>query len=278
MVCFRIRSAIDSRPQKIAPMKYLFSHKPFVAALSLLSSFSLSAETIQNGGFESWTSGDPDDWVEESALQASEVTGLDGTGSAALLGVSASSTFSMLTQTFDGLDAISGAMTFQFNFQLLSTGTSSGNGDRTLNVLLRDGDSIAINLRLDLTGNLQAYDGSASEWQSISDIGGTQNELIPNSSSDVYSLNLTGNIIGAGSSYDLMVYNLTDDSTAASVSNISNFQTVVPSELTEVNFSRGHSASDYIIDNVSMIPEPSSFALLGGICVLGMAALRRRRS
>ncbi len=67
-----------------------------------------NANVIQNGDFESWTASEPDSWQLNGGVTTTQVTGLDGTGSA--LQVSSAGS---LTQDFTPGSA--GTIFFQFN-------------------------------------------------------------------------------------------------------------------------------------------------------------------
>jgi len=170
--------------------------------------------------------------------------------------------------------SVSGDFTVTADFQLLSSGTTV-TGGRIFNMLLRDGANSIINLRTTSAGAIEMYSGG---WQAITTVaGGVQNENPVADDGKVYRLTISGTISGASSSYDLTLLNLTDGTTAASASNISYFQTASPTQISRIDFARGYSDSDYIIDNVSVIPEPGTFALLAGMSALCALALRRRK-
>jgi len=256
----------------------------FAAIASSAAVSPVLAEGISNGDFESWTNATtPDSW-ERNALAATQVTGLDGSGYAAQLGSPAFGA-AYMQQTFTH---VFGAFSMQVDFQLLASGdvTPSVTPSRTFNVGLRQDGTTIINLRLNedaATGNplgsVEMYDGSG--WQSVEDAGGTQSEYVtdPTSgSSDVYRLTISGVINDASSSYDVELWNVTDGTLAASATNITYFQGL-SDHINQVQFVRGRSEGDYIVDNVSVtaIPEPGVYALLAGALSLGLVMIRRRR-
>jgi len=55
------------------------------------------------------------------------------------------------------------------------------------------------------------------------------------------------------------------------------FLNLNPSLITNVLFGTGGSGSNIVMDG-AIVPEPSTFAALAGICALGAVALRRRRT
>ncbi|WP_269523118.1 hypothetical protein [Coraliomargarita parva] len=245
-----------------------------IGLLSVAFVSQLSAQTLDNGDFESWTSGDPDSWTKAGGITPSEVTGLDGSGSAAIIaGTNSSSTL------YQDFTTMTGAFTLNVDFQLLTTGNALGSDSRTFNMFLRDsGNVISANTRLDNTGNFQMYDGS--NWKTLVDAGGSQSELITSASTDVYRLTLDGFFdeqSGSNSYYNITIYNLTDDVVAGSATGITYFHyAAARNDLANITFGRGNSSSDYIIDNVSIVPEPRASALIGGICVLVVSLVRRR--
>lgn len=246
------------------------------ALLALTAPVASAANLLTNGDFESFSGGgSPSTWVEAHGdVTTTQVTGLDGTGSAVQIGnASGGSAAAAIGQTFS---PISSSFTLQFDFQLLATGNATNNGSRILNFTLRNssGDPY-VNARTLFDGNnngaLQFYaGGSTASWISITG----QTELF--NQSDVYRITLTGQDTQSSSrNYDVSLFNVTDGTSAGGATGITDFHFQNATTISDFRFERGRSSNDYIVDNVSLVPEPST-ALLS-LLTAPLLLIRRRK-
>lgn len=239
----------------------------------LLAIQPLSAASVITGGdFESWTSGNANGWLDYDSGDASQVTGLTGSGSAARLtgATNAGAALQQMTSS-----AITSGFLLEFEFQNHSTGTDK-NGDRIMNLTLRSSTDAnpVLNMRSvydtgsSNNGLLQFYNGSS--WTTISG----QTEVF--NQTDVYRITISGDVSAGNRSYDVSIFNVTDNITAGGQSGMTAFHTS-NSDISEVRIERGRSDFDWTIDNIVLeaIPEPSSAALA---MVGSLVLLRRRRN
>jgi len=238
--------------------------------LSLASVGSLSAATlITNGDFENWPgAGNPPGWNAVSNVVVSKATGLGG-GNAVELGLPAGENFEAHLQAVP-TTTVSAGSSFSFSMDFLQDAVTTGNSttaDRGANVTLRQGGTTVLNFAV--IGNVLKSTEAAS-FGTISSQTLTANTW--------YRLVVTGNL-GTGGTYSVSLLNLTSGSSTPvfTADNQTRWQTNPNSTLTidSVRLERGRSSTDWTVDNVSLIPEPSSTMLLG-LGFLGLTAVRRR--
>jgi hypothetical protein len=229
-----------------------------IAVLAGLA-FPVSAAPLVNGNFESWADGKPTSWEGLNSVGTTQVTGLDGTGSAAKLGAGSSNT----TALRQIVDSIGGQFLYQLDFSQPSVAAGSTGMATTLRGSSSNG-TVYLNARV-IDGTLKTYNGSAF----ISVTGATVN------ATDVYRLTIAGNQSTA--SYDLTLKNLTTNAIVASHTNWSIWQTGpnATTFITNPSMDRGRSTIDWTVDNVVLtVPEPTAVMLLA---LGGSSTLSRRR-
>ena len=225
------------------------------AGLVITTASASAANVIVNGDFET---GDLTGWTGGAGTTVSSTDPLAGVESAIQV-------YGFQEQLYQRFTPITTAATASFIFQASDPG---GAGDRSLNFVIRDSVIVSgqarhqINLRLvdldaDGDGDVQIYDGG---WQTIFTDAVVFGETT--------SLSLTLNSYGTGATYDLNVGGNT-------ANGLSFFQNGFMTDFAEVAFlNEGLSGSTTLkIDNVSVVPEPSTTALIG----LGGLALILRR-
>jgi len=230
-----------------------------IAGLALAAG-SANAAVLINGDFET---GDLTGWTGGGGTTGSVVS----TTSPLAGTYSAVQTPKAAQQLYQAFTTITLTATTSFIFSASDPG---GANDRSMNVTFRGsgytGGSPQINLRLtdvgnNSTGDIQVFDGAT--WQTVLTSAVTFN------TSTAFSLTI--NSYGVGSTYDLTV----GSSTATGLSYFHGGVLANFAQLSFVNASNT-AGSTLKIDNVSVIPEPSAAALLGGLG--GLLLLRRRRN
>ena len=235
-----------------------------LAVFSLLfAASSVSAELVSNGDFENVSGGAFADWYSSPSVQSTSV--ISGTYSAELQGKN-------ISTGIDGMQDVGYASDYTFSVDFACFPTSSDTA-RSFNLALvaREQGSYtegwtAINFRVVESGIFQVYNGSTA-YETVeglmavttTDAGGdgVWNGEVP----EVNHLEITTHYSDASPSYDVTLNGVT-------VTGFAGFQYNNPAgmsfDYTTVDFMRGGSVSNYLIDNVSMIPvpEPSTLALL----------------
>ena len=222
-----------------------------MGVVGLLSAPALG-NAVVNGDFET---GDLTGWtINGTATTVSSTAPLAGIYSA----VQTPAGGNAVHQTFTPFTV---AATTSFIFSATDPG---GAGDRSMNVYWRDtGGTSTINLRLvdvgdNGIGDVQIFDGAA--WQTVLASAVTFNAPT--------SLTLTMNSYGVGANYDLTV-------NANTANGLSYFQNGALANLSQLWFVNPSAAgSTFKFDNVEVIPEPSTGALMGLVAV---GAIFRRR-
>ncbi|MCD4824240.1 MAG: PEP-CTERM sorting domain-containing protein [Phycisphaerae bacterium] len=253
--------------------------------LAVLVSFAVpaSADYLTNGNFEatpfdsSWTNAGTPQNIVHRGLTA---TGLDATGTQAVYMVAPSAA----TGFYQNVSGV--PLQWQLDF-VFAAADSGDNTTRSLNLAVRHaGTSNQINIKLDGDGYLWTYDQGPG-WRQISSTTAASFSVDANSDNDfedagdtlnVHSLRIVGTY-GATPTYD--VYLSAANSTTLTLigDDLAHFQGGNPSSTETpvmVSFITGTGVlgSNYVIDNVSLTPEPATMALL----MLGLPlALRRRR-
>ena len=198
-----------------------------------------NASIIENGDFESWTVGSPDNWGQLSPdrpVIPIQVIGLDGSGSAVLLGITAGSD-GVRALRQDLSQALSDSFYFQFDFSYENPGSIRG-----INAIIRGG-GIAINCRVQ-DNSIEIYSSSPKGWQRIA---GTDGQLVP--STKVYRATIQGTW---GANYTFTLENMTDGLDMVTNVDAGFWQsTAGPWEVVLVRYSTG---ADWTCDNV-MVAE-----------------------
>lgn len=222
------------------------------------------AELVANGDFES-TSGDPLrftgwDYSASGALIES-ASAIAGQYSAEIVAGN-----NYIGQDFSPLDYFN----FGMDFAVFPVGNN-----RTMHVQLSDGGNIVVQLRVGTGNLLQAYDGSA--WRDIVGLSAVQTTS-DTGTADVWdgeepvvnSLKVVAYLDAAEPHYNITL----NDDTVQGVTFIRN--TGYP-----INTFRlaGISAnSNWLADNVSLVPEPSSATMFLSLIVPSLIGRRRRTS
>jgi hypothetical protein len=233
-----------------------------ILSLVAFASFGLSAGSasaanmLTNGGFET---GDFTGWSQLGGSHATNVISdtdpLDGIYSL----IQSRKSNKNLFQTFT---AITTAATASFDFQVGDPGTARG-----FNFVLNDSAANNINVRLTDAddggaGDIQVYDGTA--WQTV------LNNVYTFDTESTFSL--TVNSYGADATYVLSVGGVVSSSLTylqhGTFNNAAGVAFAQPSLAAGVPLK---------IDNVLVIPEPGTYALLAGLTGLTFVMLRRRR-
>lgn len=233
---------------------------------SIAAASSLSAATLlTNGDFENWTnSTTPAGWTKSGGVTAGQVTGLDGTGSAALLGLTAGgSTSSGLGQTVPAIGPSSAfSVTMDFSQSALS--------GRGMNLNLRQSAGTTVLNFAVIDGYLNTTAGTV-----FGNVAGSYQISI----NTAYRLEVAGTL-GVGGRYSVNLYELSNLTTPVlSLSDQNRWQTTpdATTTLSIVSLETGRIAAGmtWTADNVGLIPEPTA-ALLLGLGAVGFAARRRR--
>lgn len=220
-----------------------------LSVIIVLFSFGIAnARIIQNGDFESWTNFWPDNWEQlspDAPVASIQVTGLDGSGSAVQLGLTASS--SSISSLRQGLSqAFSDSFYFQFDFSYEDPGSIRG-----INAILRGGGE-AINCRVQ-DNSFEIYNSSPKGWNRIV---GTDGQLVP--STKVYRATIQGTW---GANYTFTLENMTDGLDMVTNVNAGFWQSTSPTW--EVVLSRGSSGADWTCDNVIVLERDPSIPFVG---------------
>jgi hypothetical protein len=240
------------------------------APVVLLTTVAVHAAPLTNGDFEaalgtdSSTSTFPN-WTESNGNMAiAAPTPLSGTHSAQLVGTAAGSMLQNPT-------AISGIYSLTAKFAAVDPG---GNANRVMNLIYGQlGIGNQVNLRViqgttspTTLGSLQVFDTAINNWQTILP------NAVPFSTSlatpTVNSLSIDGTV---GGSYTVKVG-------AATSASVSFYQNAPPTSIGRVEFHTDNGTNGtYVVDDVTLTPEPGSVMIMS---VLGGAALlaRRRRA
>lgn len=227
-----------------------------VRAVKILLTFSVifmsaSAALAQNGDFESWSGGAPQNWSRVDGVTTTQVAGW--TGFAARIGLGAGSTASAaLTQSVSPSQADQFGVAFDF-------AQAPSGSERGMNVTLRSGTTPLISLRVSADGAIQVFDGST--WRSISD-GGivASGALDAPDPAKVYRVSISGSLSAAR--YSVRVERTGESEVLLDAQDL-NFWQTSPTGLgfSAFRFERGRSGGDYLVDNVEYLsppPPPSS--------------------
>ena len=225
------------------------------ASFAFTAGSASAANVITNGDFEN---GDFTGWtVGGGSTTISSTTPLAGSYSALQVQWNGAT----LTQSFT---PFTDAATTSFIFAASDPG---GAGDRSMNVTFGNSTgSNQINLRVvdlddDGDGDVQAYDGG---WKTV------LTDVVTFGSTTTFALTING--YGAGFNYDLNVG-------GNIASGLTDVQGGVLNDFNQLSFVNASLAagSTFDFDNVSVVPEPGTYALLAGLTGLVFVMLRRRR-
>ncbi|MDY0170336.1 MAG: hypothetical protein RBS80_27575 [Thermoguttaceae bacterium] len=241
-----------------------------------LGAYPAPAGLIANGNFES-VSGDPlkfDGWTYDDATRFT-VQSRPG-GSVISGNYSAEIVRGNVHNLYQTPSEAVSSFIFNMDFAVFPN-----TGDRTMNTQLwwaaGGASDIAVQLRVGSDNRLQAYDGGA--WRNIGTLAadttvdtGTPN--VWNGEEPVVNhLSIVGHFGATAPYYDVTL-------NANTVSNLQFFQSTVPAGATvgPIRFQANNGASNWLVDNVSFVPEPSGAAMLGALVLFALAPWRRRHS
>lgn len=247
-----------------------------IAAAAFLTVGSLGsaaqASLLTNGNFEAAGNADSatntfPGWNETTTATTNQgnvavraVTALGGTTSARLTG--AGNTIGNLTQN---ISPMTGPFSLSFDFAAVDPG-AAGNANRSLQLLLSGtGGQI----------NLIVIRGSNSSVGSVQLFGTSFNAIVSQADRINYSSSLDTPVMNnititgtVGGSYTINTNGLESGP-------VSFYQTGAPSNFNAVTFTTTNSNTlNYVVDNVSLVPEPAS---AGVLAIAGVTALARRR-
>ncbi len=224
------------------------------ASFAFTAGSASAANMISNGDFET---GDLTGWtVAGGGLTIDSTTPLAGAYSALQVQTNSSIMHQIFTPFTD-------AATTSFIFAATDPG---GAEDRSMNVTFGGNGLNQINLRVvdldeDGDGDVQAYNGA---WQTV------LTDAVTFGSTTTFALTING--YGANFNYDLNVGgNIASGLTFVQDGVLNYFD-----KLRFVNSSLA-TGSTFEFDNVVVIPEPGTYALLAGLTGLVFVMLRRRR-
>ncbi|QYY37458.1 PEP-CTERM sorting domain-containing protein [Ruficoccus sp. ZRK36] len=252
-----------------------------LATLGFAATSSLSAQLIENGSFESWTDGMPDDWTLASAPEPTQISGLvAGSDSAVLM-----TTGGRISQNI--VEAPEQAV-LSLTFASSAAATSSA---RAFSIAIGvNGGIPSINLRLfNTTGDsgsqllsLRAYDGISKQYVTIAENAFTASVYDTEAGSfttlNAYNMSINVDYMSETPSYSIAYGAVGGEMTT--ISNISYFQDATISTVNAVYLTDAGAGCYYAVDNMSLasVPEPeSSTFILLGLTLAFMLFLRRRK-
>ena len=227
-----------------------------LAALAglVITTASAHAAIISNGDFET---GDFTGWTNTATATIDSTTPLLGSHSALVPNDVGAGAPQALLQAFA---AQTDPVALSFTFSAADPGAGLG-----LQVYLGESagggqiNLVVVDLDNDGDGDVQIYDTTLASFQTVLTDAVTFGEQT--------TLSLTFNSFGAGFDYDLAVG-------SKSATGLSFSQNNVLDDFDKVSFVNEFGNTGYEIDNVAVVPEPSSAALLG---LGGLALILRRR-
>jgi hypothetical protein len=214
-----------------------------------LRSAALLAGLIANGGFQSLVDGRPEHWTcQPDAVRIQSASVISGDHSAEIVRPRGNNLFQAPGKAVSSFE-------FRMDFAVFSL---TGDGDRTMNVLLYSGPGasrIAVNMRVGGGNRLQAHDGSA--WQNIGNL-----TALPTADAGaegvwdgeqpvVNRLTIVGHLAAQVPYYDVTLNSQT-------VKHVRLFQQSFPDGATvgRVQLQSLNAASNWLADNLSLVPGP----------------------
>jgi hypothetical protein len=241
------------------------------APVALLACAAAHAAPLTNGDFEGTLGIDSStstfaNWSESNGNTAiAAPTPLSGSQSAQLVGSAAGSMFQTPT-------AISGVYSITAKFAGVDPG---GSAARVMNLIYgQSGAGSQVNLRViegttspTTLGSLQVFDTSFNNWRTLLP------DAVPFSTSlstpTVNTLSIDGT---AGGAYTVKV-------NAATSASVSYYQNGAPASIGRIEFHTDNGTNGtYVVDDVTLAPEPGSIVMLGVMGGAGLLARRRRRA
>ena len=249
-------------------------------------SSAFGASLISNGNFESWgtVSGTPPTGIPTSW----SMTGLSVVNPIRGEGLVDGSTYSAIMQNGQGASTMYQIFSeSQSNFTasfVVAAATTPNNNGRSFNTLFNTANGTTyINLRLaSVTANanltLQAYNGSS--WVSLSAVAAFLPSVFNSDQTgfdtlNAYNFSVAVDLASVTPSYSI-TYGLVGGGTTT-LSGLTAFVTTPTSGsvIERLDFTSGNSAGKFAVDNVAVIPEPGTVALLGS-ALFGVMLVRRR--
>lgn len=259
----------------------------WILAVMFAATSAFGASLISNGSFESWgtvsgtpPTGVPTSWSMTAASVVNPIRGeglVDGSTYSAIMqsGMGSSSMFQIFSEPQSD---------FSISFVVAAATTSNNNG-RSFQTLFNTATGTTyINLRLaSVVANanltLQAFNGSS--WVSLSAVEAFLPSVFNSAQTgfdtlNAYNFSVDVDLASVTPSYSI-TYGLVGGETTT-LSGLTAFATTptLGAVIERLDFTSGSSAGKFAVDNVAVIPEPGTVALLGS-ALLGVMLVRRCR-
>ena len=213
-----------------------------VALVSVLAQAEIPS-LLQNGDFELWTAGLPNNWAKGTNDVLTQSSLLNGSSSVQLTAITGNSNNNYFRQTLS--TPIAATSPFYLAFDIAFQNASTGR-DWNLN-LTAGGTSSAFNMYY-RTNTLYIYNGTA--WVTIDASGVMTASNFGGGVIRPYRIIIEGVWLG---SYDLKVINLATDTVVLHKTGLNHFQAQLNATVANFDLSRG--PNQILVDNVRLYPQ-----------------------